>query len=112
MQKLWKKKQKQAERERQSKAKSERLAKLRDEKPKGFRKIHFDTEVYLWRYYGDKVEIRTPNNQKWLVPIWTIQGLSQSEWEKEHEECYDECSAYWVQPSLVRDYIDAQRKLC
>src|ERR1700675_5153212 len=83
----------------------------RTTEPRGFRKIHFDTEVYLWRYYGDKVEIRTPNNQKWLVPIWTIQGLSQSEWEKEHEECYDECSAYWVQPSLVRDYIDAQRKL-
>jgi hypothetical protein len=108
MQKLWKKKQKQAERERQNKAKSERLAKLRDGKPKGFRQIHLGTDVYLWRYFGMRVEIRTPQNQKMLVPIWIIQGLpDQAAWDKEHEECYDECNAYWVQPSMVRDYLSA-----
>jgi hypothetical protein len=109
MQKLWVKKQKQAERERQSKQRAEKLAKLRDPKERrGFRKIHIGDKVYLWRWQGSQVEIRTPDNKKWLVPIWEIQGeyKSEAEWLKDHEECYEECSAYWVQPSLVRSYID------
>lgn len=82
--------------------------------PRGFRKIHFGTEVYLWRYYGDKVEIRPPSaSQKWIVPIWTIQGLTQAEWEKENENSDGDFGyAYAVSPSLIRGYIDAQRKLC
>ena len=79
---------------------------------RGFRKIHFGIGVvYLWRPYGDKVEIRTPNDQKWLVSIWQIQGHKTEEaWLKEHEECCregccDPCFANWVQPGMIRDYI-------
>ena len=112
MQKKWLKKKKQAERALQSKVKAGRLAKLRAPEPEGFRKIHLGTDVYLWRYFGMKVEIRTPHNKKWLVPIWIIQGLpDQATWEKEHEDD-DPGSAYWVQPSLVRGYIDAMVRLC
>lgn len=113
MQKKGIKKKQKAERAAQSKVKAARLAKLRE--PRGFRKIHFGTEVYLWRYHGNVVEIRTPHQQKWIVPIWKIQGhTSQAEWEKNHENDYSDDGdwAYWVQPRLVREHIDAQRKLC
>src|SRR5271168_1414995 len=114
MQKKWIKKKQKAERAAQSKVKAARLVKLRAPEPEGFRKIHLGTDVYLWRYYGDKVEIRTPHDKKWIVPIWVIQGLPDQEaWEKEHEnDDGDHGWAWWVQPKMVRDYIDAQRKLC
>jgi hypothetical protein len=113
MQKKWRKKLKQAERAQQSKRKAERLAKLRDPKAKsGFRKIHIGTDVYLWRYFGGSVEVRIPTGDKWVVPIWELQGHSESEWIEMHSECYEDCAAYAVAPSMVRDYINAKLRLC
>lgn len=109
MQKKWRKKQKQAERAQQSQSKAESLAKLRDPNSRrGFRKIHIDGQVYPWRYYGDKVEIRTPDgDRKYLVPIWAFQDYeSETAWLKDHCECYEECSANWIQPGMVRKYIE------
>ena len=109
MQKKWRKRQQQAEREQQGKLKAERLAKLRDPKARrGYRKIHIDGKVYFWRHYGWLVEIRTPNDKKFIVQCWQIQGYkTEAAWSKEHEECYgdDYCDAYRAQPSDVRDYI-------
>ena len=114
MQTKWLKKKKQAERESLNKAKAAKLAKLRSPEPEGFRKIHLGTDVWLWRYFGDKVEIRTPHGKKMIVPIWIIQGLpDQKTWEKEHEDDDgDRGYAYAVSPGTVRDYIDAVVRLC
>jgi len=114
MQKKWVKKKKQAERALLSKAKAAKLAKLHAPEPQGFRKIHLGTDVYLWRYFGMKVEIRTPHGKKWIVPIWIIQGLpDQKAWEKEHEnDDGDFGYAYAVSPGTVRDYINAMVRLC
>ena len=114
MQKKWLKKKKQAERESLNKAKAAKLVKLRSPEPEGFRRIHLGTDVYLWRYFGMKVEIRTPNGKKWVVPIWIIQGLPDQEaWEKEHEDSDgDRGYAYAIAPSMVRGYIDAMVRLC
>lgn len=107
MQKKWKKKQQKAEREQREALKSERRAKLRDPQSKrGFRKVHIDGKVYLWRRHGVGVEIRTPGGEKWVAPFWQLQGhKSEAEWLKEHADCWEECFAYAAAPGIVRDFI-------
>jgi hypothetical protein len=88
---------------------------------RGFRKMIVDGEVYQWRSYGDKVEIRTPGERdKWMVPIWTLQGIKTvQEWREPHKDCYDECihtgnlgcGILAVTPGMVREYIDQMRKV-
>jgi phage terminase large subunit GpA-like protein len=114
MQKKWIKEKQKEDRAAQKKVKAARLAKLRDTQPSGFRKIHLGTDVYLWRYFGTKVEIRTPHDKKWIVPIWIIQGLpDEKTWEKEHEDDDGDFGyAYAVSPGAVRDYIVVMVKLC
>lgn len=80
---------------------------------RGFRKMVVEGEVYQWRYYGTKVEIRTPYQlDKWMVPIWALQGHKTEEaWLKEHKDCCregccDQCNEYAATPGMVREYID------
>lgn len=104
-----------------SKRKKENKAKLAASREKvkpsdglkrGFRAVHIEGQAYQWRYYGARVEIRTPGKLsiKWLVPIWALHGQTQDEWFKAHAECDEYCDAYAIRPSMVRDYILEMRK--
>lgn len=94
--------------------KAKKAASRRDpDKRRGFRQVHIDGDAYQWRYYGDRVEIRPPGKLqlKWLVPIWALHGETLEDWTKAHEGCDgEECSAYAISPSMVRDYILEMRK--
>jgi hypothetical protein len=74
---------------------------------RGFRKLVVDGLLYQWRHHGAKVEIRTPENTKHMVPTWELQGYANEEaWLKEHEDCYDDyCGAHEATPSMIRGFL-------
>lgn len=106
-----------SKRKKENKAKlaaSREKVKRSDGVKRGYRKLVVDGAVYSWRYYGERVEIRTPGTLglKWLVPIWQLQEYpSKEEWEAQHtEDHWDMCGCFWIQPRMVRAYIDEMRK--
>lgn len=91
---------------------------MKPKKKRGFRKLVIGKEEYQWKYHSGPgiIDIRTPQDKKYLVKVWEIQGYkSAQEWVDDHEDCCkdgccDPCSAYTVTPRHVRAYIDKNRK--
>lgn len=89
--------------------KAKRQAGRRDPEVKsGFRRLVIDGLVYQWRHHGDKVEIRTPQGPKHVVPVWELQGMTEAAWLKEHEECWEDCRCRLATPGMIRDFIFSQ----
>jgi hypothetical protein len=95
-------------------AASREKVKRSDGVKRGMRKLSVDGAVYSWKYISGWVEIRTPGkiSIKWLVPIWQLQDFESKEaWEKsmENDDGDRASQGWWVDPAMVRKYIDEMR---
>jgi hypothetical protein len=100
----------------QKRAVSREKVKRSDGVKRGFRKLVVDGAVYSWKYISEWVEIRVPGKLKlkWLVPIWQLQDFDSKEaWEKsmENDDGDRASQGWWIDPAMVRKYIDEMRKV-